>query len=101
MARGFARWAVRRTCGLDLIAPLSGQRALSGELLGRLLPFAGGYGMELGMTIDAARGGARVTEVELALSHRVGGRTPAGFAHRGRQLFDLVRAYGARAGGGA
>ena len=52
--------------------------------------------MELGMTIDAARGGARVAELELALSHRVNGRTPAGFAHRGRQLFDLVRAYGRR-----
>ncbi len=101
LARGFARWAVRRGCGLDLAAPLSGQRALTGELLGRLLPFAEGYGMELGMTIDAARGGARVMELELELSHRLSGRTPAGFAHRGRQLFDLVRAYGARAGGGA
>jgi glycosyltransferase involved in cell wall biosynthesis len=101
VARGFARWAVRRRCGLDLVAPLSGQRALSGELLGRLLPFAGGYGMELGMTIDAARRGARVAELELALTHRAGGRTPAGFAHRARQLFDLVRAYGARGGGGA
>ncbi len=74
---------------------------LRGELLGRLLPFADGYGMELGMTIDAARAGARVKELELPLRHRASGRTPAGFAHRGRQLLDLVRAHRARAGGGA
>ena len=101
IARGFARWAIRRSCGLRMTAPLSGQRALTGELLGGLVPFASGYGMELGMTIDAARGGARVAELELALSHRVNGRTPAGFAHRGRQLFDLVRAWAPRAGRGA
>ena len=101
LARGFARRAIRSRCGLELDAPLSGQRALAGDLLGRLLPFADGYGMELGMTIDAARAGARVYELELPLGHRVRGRTPAGFAHRGRQLLDLLRADRARAGGGA
>ena len=54
-------------------------------------------GMELGMTIDAVRVGHRVVEVELDLSHRATGRTPAGFAHRGRQLHDFVRAYRSRA----
>ena len=62
-----------------------------------MLPFAPGFGMELGMTIDAARAGHRVIEVELDLSHRATGRTAAGFAHRGRQLRDFVRAYRSRA----
>ena len=101
LARGYARRAISARCGLELGAPLSGQRVLGGELLGRLLPFAEGYGMELGMTIDAARAGARVLEVELPLRHRVSGRTPAGFAHRARQLLDLARAHRARAGGAA
>jgi len=101
IARGFGRWAIGRSCGLQLEAPLSGQRALGGELLGRVMPFAGGYGMELRMTIDAARTGARVAELELPLVHRVSRRTPAGFAHRGRQLFDLVRAWAPRVGRGA
>lgn len=101
LVRGYARRAIRSRCGLELQAPLSGQRALAGELLVRLLPFAGGYGMELEMTIDAARAGARVVELELALSHRVSGRTPAGFAHRARQLIDLLRARAARTAGGA
>jgi len=101
IALGFARWAIRRSSGIELEAPLSGQRALRGELLAKLLPFAGGYGMELGITIDAVRAGARVSELELPLAHRASGRTPAGFAHRARQLVDLVRAYASRARWGA
>jgi glycosyltransferase involved in cell wall biosynthesis len=89
---GFAGWAIRRRTGLTLAAPISGQRALSAELLARLLPFAHGFGMEVSMTIDAARGGARIAEVELDLEHRVSGLTVGGFLHRARQLLDIVRA---------
>jgi hypothetical protein len=52
--------------------------------------------MEIGMTIDAVRAGHRVVEVDLDLSHRATGRTPAGFAHRARQLVDFIRVYRAR-----
>jgi len=97
LTRGFARWAIRRRCGLTLDAPISGQRALVASNLALLLPFAEGYGMELGMTIDAAAAGMRVREIVLALGHRRTGRTPAGFAHRGAQLLDIARAYRARA----
>jgi glycosyltransferase involved in cell wall biosynthesis len=96
LAVGFARWAIRRRCGLELSAPISGQRALRASLLSEVLPFAHGFGMEVGMTIDATRAGARVGEVDLDLSHRATGRTLGGFAHRGRQLVDFVRAYLAR-----
>jgi glycosyltransferase involved in cell wall biosynthesis len=96
IVRGFARWAIERRCGLRTRAPISGQRALRANLLAELLPFAEGYGMELGMTIDAVRAGRSLVELELDLTHRASGRTPAGFVHRGRQLGDLVRAYRAR-----
>jgi glycosyltransferase involved in cell wall biosynthesis len=96
LAVGFARWAIRRRCGLVLRAPISGQRALRVRVLCQVLPFAGGFGMEIGMTIDAARRGYRVGEIPLDLRHRATGATPAGFAHRGRQLVDFVRAYRAR-----
>jgi glycosyltransferase involved in cell wall biosynthesis len=96
LALGFARWAIRRRCGLVATAPISGQRALSESALGDVLPFAHGFGMEIGMTIDAVRAGHRVTEVELDLSHRASGRTLAGFAHRAGQLLDFVRVYGSR-----
>ncbi len=96
LAVAFARWAIRRRCGLELRAPISGQRALRAGVIADVLPFAAGFGMEIGMTIDAARAGHRVSEIELDLSHRATGRTFAGFAHRGRQLIDFIRVYFAR-----
>jgi glycosyltransferase involved in cell wall biosynthesis len=96
LALGFARWAIRRRCGLELRAPISGQRALTARTLAQVLPFAPGFGMEIGMTIDAVRAGARVREIDLDLSHRASGRTLSGFLHRGRQLIDFVRVYMAR-----
>jgi glycosyltransferase involved in cell wall biosynthesis len=96
LALGFAAWAIRRRCGFRARAPISGQRALRRATLEATLPFAAGYGMEVGMTIDAVRAGAAVTEIELDLSHRATGRTAAGFVHRGRQLLDFARAYARR-----
>jgi glycosyltransferase involved in cell wall biosynthesis len=96
LALGFARWAIRRRCGLDTRAPISGQRALSEQALRDVLPLADGFGMEIGMTVDAVRAGHRIVELDLDLAHRATGRTPAGFAHRGRQLLDFVRVYIAR-----
>ncbi|HEX5375652.1 MAG TPA: glycosyltransferase [Solirubrobacterales bacterium] len=96
LALGFAHWSIRRLCGFEAEAPISGQRAMRAEVLRAALPFAQGYGMEIGMTVDAVRAGFRVGEYELDLSHRATGRTLAGFAHRGRQLVDFGSAYVAR-----
>jgi glycosyltransferase involved in cell wall biosynthesis len=96
LARGFARWAVRRRCGLETTAPISGQRALGARVLEDVLPFAHGFGMEVAMTIDAVRAGHRVAEIELDLTHRATRRNLGGFIHRGRQLGDFVRVYVAR-----
>jgi len=96
LALGFAHWSIRRLCGFEAEAPISGQRAMRAEVLRATLPFARGYGMEIGMTVDAVRAGFRVGEHELDLSHRATGRTFAGFAHRGRQLLDFGSAYVAR-----
>jgi hypothetical protein len=49
--------------------------------------------METAMTIDAARAGLTVSEVELELEHRATGRSLAGFLHRGRQLLSFGRVY--------
>jgi glycosyltransferase involved in cell wall biosynthesis len=95
---GFARWAVERRSGFRARAPLSGQRAMRAGVLRDALPLADGFGLETGMTIDAVRAGHRVEEVDLDLSHRATGRSPRGFAHRGRQLLDAARAYLARRG---
>jgi glycosyltransferase involved in cell wall biosynthesis len=93
VAVGFSRWAIRNLTGLQLRAPISGQRALRADLLPALVPFAPGFGVETAMTIDAARAGARVKEIELDLEHRATGRNLAGFVHRARQLADFVLVY--------
>jgi glycosyltransferase involved in cell wall biosynthesis len=98
VALRFARWAIERHCGYRAGAPISGQRAMRTEVLRGVLPFAKGYGMEIGMTVDAVRAGYRVCEIELELEHRATGRTPAGFAHRAAQLRDFARVYLERRG---
>jgi glycosyltransferase involved in cell wall biosynthesis len=93
VALGFARWAIERRCGFRATAPISGQRAMRGEVLEAVLPFAAGYGMEIGITVDAIRAGYRVEEIEVDLEHRSTGRTVAGFVHRARQLRDFTRVW--------
>jgi hypothetical protein len=93
----YAHWAIRRLCGAETTAPISGQRALRIETLRATLPFAAGFGMEIGMTVDAVRAGYRLREYELDLEHRATGRTAAGFRHRAVQLRDFARVYFARA----
>jgi hypothetical protein len=90
LAVGYARSAIRRLTGLELEAPISGQRALRGEVLPVVVPFAARFGMEIGMTVDAARAGFTVGEVDLDLAHRATGRTLRGFSHRARQLRDFA-----------
>jgi hypothetical protein len=93
LAVGFARWAIHDLTGFELRAPISGQRAMRGSTLERLLPFADGFGMETGMTIDAVRAGLVVKEIEIDLEHRATTRSLRGFAHRGRQLAHFARTY--------
>ncbi len=84
-------------CGLDSREPLSGQRWLSSAARAAVFPVAMGFGVETRMTIDAVRAGLDVEELELALEHRATGRDLRGFAHRGRQLAELVLACGPQA----
>jgi glycosyltransferase involved in cell wall biosynthesis len=92
-AVGFSRWATRRLAGLELAAPISGQRAMPADVLKAVTPFAPRFGMETAMNIDAVRAGFRVAQVELELEHRATGRTFGGFVHRGRQLKDFALVY--------
>ena len=94
LAKRTARALVRALGGLDVEEPLSGQRALSVEARAALFPLAAGFGVETRMTIDAARAGLVVREVEIDLAHRATARDLSGFLHRGRQLAELLLACG-------
>jgi hypothetical protein len=87
-----SRWAIRRYGGLEVTAPLSGQRAIRRKLLEDVGGFEMGFGVETALTIDALRKGYRIVEVPLPLTHRVTGRDWRGFVHRARQFADILRA---------
>ena len=93
--RKLSRQGIRRACGFDAEAPLSGQRAIRAGLL-RDLPDAGRFGLEVAMTIDVVRSGARVIEIPVAMEHRHTGRSVSGFRHRGSQGLDIVRSLAPR-----
>jgi glycosyltransferase involved in cell wall biosynthesis len=91
-----SRWAIERAGNRWMEAPMSGQRAMRPGVLPQLLPFAAGFGIETGMTIDALRNGLEIQEVVLDLEHRATGKSLRGFIHRGRQARDVLRAYASR-----
>jgi hypothetical protein len=94
LAKGAGRSLIRALSGYEAREPLSGQRRLSATAREHCFPLAAGFGCEVRMTIDAARAGLGVQEIELPLGHRATERDLRGFAHRARQLRDVVLACG-------
>ncbi len=94
LAKAVARLIVGARAGLETAEPLSGQRGISPRARAAAFPLAPGFGCEVRMTIDVARNGLRIEELELPLRHRPSKRDWAGFVHRGRQLLDTVLAAG-------
>ncbi|HHV62639.1 MAG TPA: glycosyltransferase family 2 protein [Firmicutes bacterium] len=86
-----ARIGVRLLGKIDMVSSLSGQRVARKHVFEDLMPFAGGFGVEVGMTIDAARKGYRIKEVPVDMHHAETGRDLCGFIHRARQLSSVVR----------
>ena len=89
--RRLAAWGIKGSSDFVATAPLSGQRAIRGDVL-RSVRLADRFGLETGLTIDVANAGHTVVEVTTDFDHRHTGRTLAGFTHRGRQGVDIVRA---------
>ena len=87
---------IERAIGWRPVQPLNGIRCLTRAAFAAALPLAAGWGAETGMTIDLARHGMRITEVEVPLSHRATGTDWHSQLHRLRQLLDVTRALAAR-----
>lgn len=94
IAKRVAARLIRVRAGFEAREPLSGQRYLSAAARQACFPVAAGFGVETRMTIDAVRAGLAVEEVELDLAHRATGRDLRGFAHRGRQLAEILLSCG-------
>ena len=97
IAKEASRRLIRLVTGYVAREPLSGQRYLTPAARQAVFPLAAGFGCETAMTVDALRAGLRLEERELELGHRATGRDLGGFLHRGRQLRDIVLAFGPQA----
>ena len=87
---------IRRATGWLPAQPLNGQRCLTRAAFEAARPLASGFGVETALTIDLARQGLRITEVEVPLAHRATGTDLRSQLHRARQLADVARALATR-----
>ena len=94
IAKGTARRLIRLASGHDAVEPLSGQRRLNQRAREAVFPLAAGFGCESAMTADAINARLDVGHTALELEHRPTGRDLRGFLHRGRQLRDILLAFG-------
>lgn len=92
----FAAAGIRALAGARMTRPLSGQRAMKRSLV-TPSTLAARFGVEVGLTIDAVRAGARVVELPLGFEHAKTGRDLSGFGHRARQGADIAVALAMRA----
>jgi len=86
---GLARNGIERLTGWRPTQPLSGMRCLTREAFAAASPLAGGWGVEVGLTIDVLGAGLRVVEVPCELQHRVTGSDWRGQVHRAMQYRDV------------
>lgn len=91
LVKGLAQKAIKTRGNIELSSPLSGQRAMTREVLKAVTPFYEAYGVELGMTLHALANGFRVQEVLTHMRHNETGRDLQGFLHRGKQYADVWR----------
>ena len=94
IAKEAARRLIRLASGFDAREPLSGQRRLTQKARAAVFPLAAGFGCEAAMTVDATNARLGIREAELQLEHRATERDLRGFLHRGRQLRDILLAFG-------
>jgi hypothetical protein len=96
MVVGLSGAGIRRAIGWAPAQPLNGQRCLTRAAFEAARPLAAGFGVETALTIDLARKGLRITEVEVPLAHRTTGTDLRSQLHRARQLADVARALATR-----
>ncbi|HKX69400.1 MAG TPA: glycosyltransferase [Intrasporangium sp.] len=93
---GLAGRGIEELTGWSPIQPLSGMRCLSPAAVAAALPFARGWGVEVGMTIDVLGAGLVVREIPCDLHHRVTGADWRAQLHRSAQYRDVALALGIR-----
>ena len=69
LSEDMARAAIRRSTGWEPRSPLAEERCLTREAVNAAMPFASGFGAEVGMTIDLLVSGFTIVELPCAFIH--------------------------------
>jgi glycosyltransferase involved in cell wall biosynthesis len=93
---GLARRGIEELTGWSPTQPLSGMRCLSPAAVEAATPFARGWGVEVGMTVDVLDAGLTILEVPCDLQHRVTGTDWRSQVHRAAQYRDVALALAVR-----
>jgi len=93
---GPARRGIEELTGFSPVQPLSGMRCLSPAAVAASTPFARGWGVEVGMTVDVLTAGLTLREVPCDLHHRVTGSDWRAQLHRAAQYRDVALALAVR-----
>ena len=93
---GLARRGIEEITGWAPDQPLSGLRCLSPAAITASTPFARGWGVEVGMTIDVLDAGLQIMEVPCDVRHREVGTDWRSQVHRAAQYRDIALALGVR-----
>jgi glycosyltransferase involved in cell wall biosynthesis len=93
---GLARRGIEELTGWAPDQPLSGMRCLSPAAIAAATPFARGWGVEVGMTVDVLDAGLTLREVPCDLRHRDVGTDWRSQVHRAAQYRDIALALGVR-----
>lgn len=89
IASNLAIAAIRRATGWECRAPLSEMRCFTREALNTAMPFANGYGLEVGMTIDMLSAGMSILELPCSFTH-TGADTTVGSLNSKQRYADVV-----------
>lgn len=91
LVKRLAKHGIYRLSGYEAVSPLSGQRAIRKHIVDRLTGMSDRFGIEVGLTIDIARLGYAICEVDVPFRHRETGRDLSGFIHRGKQFVAVSK----------
>ncbi|MCR3921874.1 MAG: glycosyltransferase family 2 protein [Firmicutes bacterium] len=94
LVKGLAMYGIGKLSGFRPASPLSGQRVLRRAVWEEARCPLGGFGVEVGLTVECVRNGFRLQEIPVCMTHRETGRDVRGFTHRGRQFYHLLYTLG-------
>lgn len=90
--KGLSKNFILKEFGVELKAPISGQRAtFFGDLKKALKAFEYGFGLEVAFHYLMLKNNIKPIEVEVEMRHRETGRSLKDFIHRGKQFLSILK----------